>query len=115
GAVGRGTGSFRSRGSVTAAPSTFRPAGLLREAILEAASYRLAVPIDRVTIDGPTLSRLSVDLDGLDISVTYDAVQAAHPYATHACTVEVDAATGAVQILRHVVSEGWGALVQLSC
>ena len=109
--VGTGTGSFMSRGSVTAATSTFRAAGLLREAILEAASYRLAVPIDRVTIDGPTLSRLSVDLDGLDISVTYDAVQAAHPYATHACMVEVDAATGAVQILRYVVAEDCGVLI----
>src|SRR5256886_15783464 len=95
--VGTGTGSFMSRGSVTAATSTFRAAGLLREAILEAASYRLAVPIDRVSMDGPTLSRLAADLDGgLDISVTYDAVQAAHPHATHACMVEVDAETGAV-------------------
>jgi len=111
-AVGTGTGSFMSRGSVTAATSTFRAAGLLREAILEAASYRLSVPIDRVSIDGQTLSRLAADLDGeLDMSVTYDAVQAAHPYATHACLVEVEAATGAVEILRYVVAEDCGVLI----
>jgi len=110
--VGTGTGSFMSRGSVTAATSTFRAAGLLREAILEAASYRMAVPIDRVSMDGPTLSRLAADLDGgLDISVTYDAVQAAHPHATHACMVEVDAETGAVRILRYVVAEDCGVLI----
>src|SRR5207245_1228118 len=75
--VGGGTGSFMSRGSVTAATSTFRAAGLLREAILEAASEQLRQPIDQVSLAGSTLSKLSVDLDGLDISVTYDAVQAA--------------------------------------
>jgi len=110
--VGHGTGSFMSRGSVTAATSTYRAASLLREAILEAASYRLEVPIDRVSIDRATLSKLAADNDGsLDVSVTYDAVQASHPYATHMCVVEVDAATGAVQILRYVVAEDCGVLI----
>ena len=110
--VGHGTGSFMSRGSVTAATSTYRAASLLREAILEAASYLLEVPIDRVSIDRATLSKLAADNDGsLDVSVTYDAVQASHPYATHMCVVEVDAATGAVQILRYVVAEDCGVLI----
>jgi len=106
--VGGGTGSFMSRGSVTAATSTFRAAGLLREAILEAASEQLRQPIDQVSLDGSTLSKLD---GGLDVSVTYDAVQASHPYATHACMVEVDVATGAVQILRYVVAEDCGVLI----
>jgi carbon-monoxide dehydrogenase large subunit len=43
--------------------------------------------------------------------VTYDAVQASHPYATHVCFVEVDAETGAVQILAYVVAEDCGVLI----
>ena len=110
--VGRGTGSFMSRGSVTAATSTFRAASLLREAILEAASEQLGVAIERVSIDGPTLSRLAAADNGhLDVTVTYDAVQASHPYATHVCLVEVDRQTGDVRILRYVVEEDCGVQI----
>src|SRR5437660_79702 len=123
--VGQGTGSFMSRGSVTAATSTYRAAALLREAILDAASYQLDQPVERLSIDGSsvlvegesgglTLAQLAGGHDGehsLDVSVTYDAVQASYPYATHACMVEVDAATGAVQILRYVVAEDCGVLI----
>jgi aerobic carbon-monoxide dehydrogenase large subunit len=122
-AVGRGTGSFMSRGSVTGATSAYRAAGLLREAILDAASYRLDQPVERLSIDGTgvlvegeaavlTLAQLAQgDLGELDVSVTYDAVQASHPYATHVCMVEVDPDTGAVRILRYVVAEDCGVLI----
>ncbi len=128
GKVGYGTGAFMSRGSVTAATSTYRAAALLREAILSAASWRLDQPVERwsigasdILVDGMsaglTLAQLAAsDLAGngghaLDVSVTYDAVQASHPYATHVCLVEVDADTGAVQILRYVVAEDCGVLI----
>jgi len=45
------------------------------------------------------------------VSVTYDPVQAAHPYATHACLVEVDPGTGAVEIRRYVVAEDCGIVI----
>jgi len=110
--VSQGTGSFMSRGSVTAATSTFRAATLLREAILEAAAGLLARPIDRVSIDSSTLAMLANGRNGdLDVSVTYDATQASHPYATHVCLVEVDRETGAVTILRYVVAEDCGVLI----
>jgi carbon-monoxide dehydrogenase large subunit len=83
--VGAGTGSFMSRGSVTAATAVFRAASLLRE--------------------------LMAENGDLDASVTYDAAQASHPYATHACTVEVDPQTGAATILRYVVAEDCGVLI----
>jgi carbon-monoxide dehydrogenase large subunit len=83
--VGGGTGSFMSRGSVTAATAVFRAASLLRE--------------------------LMAENGDLDASVTYDAAQASHPYATHACTVEVDPQTGAATILRYVVAEDCGVLI----
>src|SRR5205814_9673007 len=83
--VGPGTGSFMRRGSVTAATSVFRAATLLRE--------------------------LQAENGELDVTVTYDAVQASHPYATHVCMVEVDRATGAVNVLRYVVAEDCGVLI----
>ena len=83
--VGNGTGSFMSRGSVTAATSVFRAATLLRE--------------------------LQAENGELDVTVTYDAVQASHPYATHVCMVEVDRATGVVTVLRYVVAEDCGVLI----
>src|SRR5437899_301060 len=83
--VGGGTGSFMSRGSVTAATCVFRAATLLRE--------------------------LKDENGELDVSVSYDAVQASHPYATHACLVEVDPETGAANILRYVVAEDCGVLI----
>ena len=84
-AVGGGTGTFMSRGSVTAATAVFRAASLLREIVAE---------------NGEA-----------DVSVTYDAAQASHPYATHACLVEVDRETGAVEVLRHVVAEDCGVVI----
>jgi carbon-monoxide dehydrogenase large subunit len=128
GRVGRGTGAFMSRGSVTAATSTYRAGALLRDAILGAASWRLDQPVERLSIgasailiDGQqstiTLAELAAsDPAGngghaLDVSVTYDPVQASHPYATHVCLVEVDGDTGAVQILRYVVAEDCGVLI----
>ena len=83
--VGGGTGSFMSRGSVGAATSVLRAAKLLRELQAE---------------DGE-----------LDATVTYDPAQASHPYATHMCEVEVDRETGAVRVLRYVVAEDCGPLI----
>ena len=83
--VGPGTGSFMSRGSVTAATAVFRAASLLRD--------------------------LAAENGDLDVSVTYDAPQASHPYATHACMVEVDRETGEVKILRYVVAEDCGVVI----
>jgi len=83
--VGGGTGSFMSRGSVTAATAVFRAASLLRELIAE---------------NGEP-----------DVSVTYDPAQAAHPYASHACLVEVDRETGAVEILRYLVADDCGVVI----
>jgi carbon-monoxide dehydrogenase large subunit len=126
--VGRGTGSFMSRSSVTAATCTHRAARQLRQEILEAASWRLDQPVDRLDIGGSailidgepaelTLARLGAadpsENGGhrLDVSVTYDPIQAAHPYATHACLVEVDPGSGAVEIRRYVVADDCGTVI----
>src|SRR4029077_3497675 len=80
-----GTGSFMSRGSVTGATAVFRAASLLRE--------------------------LAAEHGDQDVTVTYDAAQASHAYATHACLVEVDRETGDARILRYVVAEDCGVLI----
>src|SRR5438445_11686214 len=61
-----------------------------------------------------SLAQLAERNDGqhvLDVSATYDAGQASHPYATHVCMAEVDRETGAVKILRYVVAEDRGVLI----
>jgi carbon-monoxide dehydrogenase large subunit len=126
--VESGTGSFMSRSAVTAATSAHRAATRLREEILNAASWRLDQPVERLGIEGGAITingeRAGVSLaelaaadpisnggHRLDVSVTYDPVQASHPYATHACMVEVDAGTGAVEVLRYVVADDCGRVI----
>jgi carbon-monoxide dehydrogenase large subunit len=126
--VGRGTGSFMSRSSVTAATCTHRASKQLYVEILNAASWRLDQPVERLSIQdteilvdgraaGVTLAQLATvgpaENGGhlLDISVTYDPVQASHPYATHACMVEIDPGTGAVEIRRYVIADDCGTVI----
>ncbi|HSS94410.1 MAG TPA: xanthine dehydrogenase family protein molybdopterin-binding subunit [Candidatus Dormibacteraeota bacterium] len=126
--VGRGTGSFMSRSSVSAATCTHRAAKQLRDEILNAASWRLDQPVERLSIGGSailvdgkaagvTLAQLAAadpaENGGhrLDVSVEYDPVQASHPYASHACLVEVDPGSGAVEIRRYVVADDCGTVI----
>ena len=126
--VGGGTGSLMSRSSVTGATSTHRAAKQLREEILNAASWRLDQPVELLGIAGSAIlvdnRPAGIDLaqlaaadpsenggHELDVSVTYDPVQASHPYATHACLVEVDPGTGAVEIRRYVIAEDCGIVI----
>jgi carbon-monoxide dehydrogenase large subunit len=126
--VAGGTGSFQSRSSVTAATCTHRASRQLSVEILNAASWRLDQPVERLSIagseifiDGQPAGVTLADLAAvdptenggytLDVSVTYDPVQASHPYATHACMVEVDAGTGAVEIRRYVIADDCGTVI----
>jgi carbon-monoxide dehydrogenase large subunit len=124
--VSYGTGTFMSRSSVGAATAAHRAGTQLREAILAAAAGRLGrgpetldVRGDRVVGEGGESLRLA-DLIRqlsreerrlLDVEVTYDPPQAAHPLASHVCMVEVDPDTGAVEVLRYVVGEDCGRLI----
>ena len=118
--VGDGTGTFQSRSSVTVATAVHRASTRLRQAILEAASYRLDEPVERLALSG---SRINVDghpadltlaqlaAPELDVTVTYDANQASHPYATHVCQVEVDPGSGEVRVTRYVIAEDCGVVI----
>ena len=118
--VTTGTGTFQSRSSVAVATAAHRAARQLREAILDAASYRLDQPVEHLAISG---SKILVDgqpaglnladlaTEELDVEVTYDAKQASHPYATHVCQVEIDRGSGAVRIDRYVIAEDCGVVI----
>ena len=110
-----GTGSFQSRSSVVAATAAHRAATQLRAEILEAAAWRLDQPPERIDIRELRLNEhLDPESNGghrLDVSVTYDPVQASHPYATHACMVEIDPGSGAVEIRRYVIAEDCGTVI----
>src|SRR5260370_7014906 len=106
-----------SRGSVTAATSTYRASALLRDAILAAASWRLDQPVERLSIgasailvDGQESAVLLAHLAAgepsdngghvPDASVPYATVQPSHPSATTAFPVAADPATRPPHIVR---------------
>ena len=127
--VGRGFGTGMSRSSVAGATGVDRAAHKLRDSILEAAASRLGVAPEELTLEGSTVHEITdpeiaislaelgaatVDENGgvkLDAEVTYDAFQATHPYATHVCMVEVDRETGEVHVVRYVVAEDCGRII----
>ncbi len=127
--VGSGFGTGMSRSSVAGATGVDRAAQKLREAILEAAAWQLDAAPGALIVEGATVHKIG-DLDvaislaelgaatveenggvRLAADVTYDAFQATHPYATHVCMVEVDGETGEVQVLRYVVAEDCGRII----
>jgi carbon-monoxide dehydrogenase large subunit len=131
---GAGTGGSRSA-SMTAG-AVAETAGVLRERLLAIAAHRLEAAVDdlelaggRVTVRGtPTIGVPHADLAriayfspgelppgtpaGLEASARYTA---AAPQlwtnATHVCTCEVDPATGHVQLLRYIVGEDCGPMI----
>ncbi|KUN80794.1 xanthine dehydrogenase family protein molybdopterin-binding subunit [Streptomyces griseoruber] len=134
---GGGTGGSRS-GSMTAGAVAETAAGL-RARILAIAAHRLEVSVDdvefvrsRATVKGRpehglTLAEIAdiayfqvhalpPDLPaGLEASGRY---RTPHPMiwanATHVCTCEVDPRTGAVKLLRYIVSEDCGPMINPS-
>jgi aerobic carbon-monoxide dehydrogenase large subunit len=127
--VGPGFGTGMSRSSAAGATGVDRAARELREAILEAAAWRLGLAAQDLTVDGTVVHELgdadlaislaelgaaTVEENGgvrLDAEAVYDAVQASHPYATHVCMVEVDRELGQVHVLRYVVAEDCGRVI----
>ncbi len=127
--VSTGFGTGMSRTAVTAATGTYRAGLELRRRILEAAAWRLDSPPDQLDVRGGRVeaagppgnsiglaelgASLAADLGGieLDAEAVYDPIQATHPFATHVCMVEVDRATGHVEVLRYVVAEDCGRII----
>jgi carbon-monoxide dehydrogenase large subunit len=101
----------------------------LRQALLQAAASQLGLGEEELTInrdavcavaDGEpvlTLAELGARSAeenggaGLEGLATYDAHQASHPFATHICMVEVERDSGRVELLRYVVAEDCGRVI----
>jgi carbon-monoxide dehydrogenase large subunit len=126
--VSTGFGTGMSRSSVTAATGTHRAALQVRDQILNAAAWKLDVPPERLELRGGrvessesgagiSLAELgAADRDSiggieLDAEVVYDPANATHPFATHVCMVEVDRQTGHVQVLKWMVAEDCGRVI----
>jgi carbon-monoxide dehydrogenase large subunit len=121
---GDGTGTFASRSAVTGGGAIKVGADELIRRLLEDASERLeASPDDlelrqgHVGVRGSPGQQLgfgelaSADPDRYRVEGAFDPTSSTYPYATHACVVEVDPLTGSVEILRYVVAEDCGRII----
>jgi aerobic carbon-monoxide dehydrogenase large subunit len=128
---GNGTGGSRS--APVLAPAAVGAAALIRERLLAIASHDLEAALEdlrleggRVTVVGtPTRSRSLADLarlattgalppqidPNLQATMTHRLPGPVYSNACHMCTCEVDVDTGLVTMLRYVVSEDCGALI----
>jgi len=120
-----GTGSFASRSAVSAGGAAIKAGTEMRRRLLEDAAQHLEAAIGDLEIaDGgvhvvgsrgssiPIRDLLAAaTADRYRVSAHWDPPSVAYPYATHACVVEVDAETGRVTVLRYVVAEDCGRVI----
>jgi carbon-monoxide dehydrogenase large subunit len=127
--VSTGFGTGQSRSSVTGATAVKHAAEQLREEMLRAAAWCVGIDAEELTIGGAVIRHASdgrpvMSLEDLaaqalrdrggvplQAEATYDPVQASHPFATHVCLVEVDRESGQVELLRYVVAEDCGRVI----
>jgi carbon-monoxide dehydrogenase large subunit len=126
-AVGKleGTGVFSSRSATAGGGAIMSACGELRRRVLadtaellEAAVEDLVLTGDGVQIAGVphvpvTLAELAsrAPAERYQVSESFDPPAASYPYGTHACVVEVDAGTGRVRLLRYVIVDDCGTLL----
>lgn len=121
---GDGTGTFASRSAVSGGGAVGLAAEDLRGRLLDAAADRLEAAAEdlelvdsRITVRGsPThgvaVAELAAEDPGrFDVVAQFDNPRTVYPYATHACKVEVDPETGEVRLLRYVVAEDCGTII----
>jgi carbon-monoxide dehydrogenase large subunit len=120
-----GTGAFASRSAISGGGAVVQSAATVRRRLLDDASLQLEAPPEELQIEGDVvkvrgsevrrvpISRLIDESEPgrYRVSSTFDPPAVAYPYATHACVVRVDPETGAVAILRYVVVEDCGTLI----
>jgi aerobic carbon-monoxide dehydrogenase large subunit len=121
---GDGTGTFASRSAVSGGGAVAAAATDLRERLFDAAAERLEAAVQdlelsdgRIGVRGSPgsdiqISQLAKENSGrFDVAAQFDNPKTVYPYATHACIVEVDAETGHVDLLRYVVAEDCGTII----
>ncbi len=134
-AVPYGWGTWGSRSAVTGGGAIILASRKLREKLLRVASRLSEVPADDLELaegvvrrktDGTTLVPLKEiayrivsapaglpagEEPGLDATAHYEPPPSTHANATHLATVEVDIETGQVKILRYIVVEDCGTII----
>ena len=133
-ATAHGTGTYASRSAVLAGGAAIQAAGLVREKLIRAAAHLLeAAPADVAAADGNVfipgtdrrlsfrevaravyseMGRVPKDVaDDLQATSVYDPYFGTTSSATHAAVVEVDRETFSVSVLRYVVAEDCGRVI----
>jgi carbon-monoxide dehydrogenase large subunit len=120
-----GTGVFASRSAIAGGGAIISACAELRRRmladaaeLLETAVEDLVLTDDGVQIAGVphvlvTLAELASRAapERYRVSESFDPPSVAYPYGTHACVVEVEADTGRVRLLRYVVVDDCGTLL----
>src|SRR5205823_947971 len=120
-----GTGSFASRSAVSAGGATVEAGTEVKRRLLEDAAEQLEAAVGDLELAGGAICivgspQVSIPIrelvasaapDRYRVSAHWDPPSVAYPYATHACVVEVDPGTGGVSILRYVVAEDCGRVI----
>ncbi|MDX6722552.1 MAG: aerobic carbon-monoxide dehydrogenase large subunit, partial [Solirubrobacteraceae bacterium] len=122
---GDGTGTFASRSAVCGGGALALAGGELRRRLIDDAAERLEASTADLELAGGRISVRGSPSRGVsvaeltagaparryDVDAAFDSPRAAYPYATHACVVEVESDTGAVKVLRYVVAEDCGRVI----
>ncbi len=123
-----GTGAFASRSAIAGGGAIAAAASELRRRLQEDTAPRLGLEPGQLRVRN---GRVEADLPGQQssaavsfaelvaeepeeryrVSGQFDPPQIAYPYATHACLVEVDPETGGFEILRYVIVEDCGKVI----
>ena len=130
-----GGGTHASRCTVMAGSATYMAAQRLRDRIVSIAGAYLGVPSDELQFSGGVVSRSGsvsgdplLDLGqvlglagpvsphnlgtiGLDDTYYFHASEECYPFGTHVAHVAVDPETGALEVLRYVVVEDVGTVI----
>src|SRR3984893_6432498 len=126
-AVGKleGTGVFSSRSATAGGGAIMSACGELRRRVLADTAELLEAAVDDLVLTGDgvqiagvphvpvTLAALAsrAPAERYQVSESFDPPAASYPYGTHACVVEVDAGTGRVRLLRYVIVDDCGTLL----
>jgi aerobic carbon-monoxide dehydrogenase large subunit len=119
-----GTGTFASRSAVSAGGAVSAAGATIRERLMDDAGERLeASQADLEIADGavrvvgspgasvPVPELVAAAPERYRFSALFDPPQTVYPYATHACVVVVDDETGAVEVVRYVIAEDCGRII----
>jgi carbon-monoxide dehydrogenase large subunit len=120
-----GSGSFGSRGTVVGGSAVLLAARGLRERLLELGARALDTAPDELDLEGGAVvpssgaggaltftEALRLAPPGyLEVTARHDPTETTFSYGVHACAVEVDPELGSVEIVRYVIVDDCGRVI----